>query len=96
MCDPTLSIEIQAFAGYMEKNRKKPLPTNDYDLVLDVINVKDDEIIWAYYYVDHDTKTLFWEDFYECGDTLLREVRGLEEASHVSAYLSVRRLIPFG
>ena len=96
MYDPTLSTEIQAFAVYVEKNRKKPLPTNNYDLVLDVINVKDDEVIWAYYYVDHDTKTLFWQDFYECGDSLLREVRGVEEASHVSAYFSVRRLIPFG
>ena len=96
MYDTFLNAEIHAFAAYLERNRKGPLPTNNYDLVLDVINTKEDEIVWAYYYVDHNAKTLFWQDSYDCGDTLLREVRGAEEASHVSAYFFVCRLIPFG
>ncbi|KAF8261059.1 hypothetical protein EI94DRAFT_1746850, partial [Lactarius quietus] len=84
--DHTLSTEIQAFVVYLNRNRPSPLPTSNYDLVLDVI-MKDDEIVWAYYYVDHDTKTLFWQDYYECGDSLLREVRGVREASHVKLRL---------
>ncbi|KAN0140922.1 hypothetical protein V8E53_001366, partial [Lactarius tabidus] len=82
MYDPTLSVEIQAFATYLERTRTSPLPTNNYDLVLDVIIMGNDEIVWAYYYVDHDTKTLFWQDSYDCGDSLLSEVRGVREASH--------------
>ena len=95
MYDSTLSKEVEAFALYSKKNWTSPLPTNNYDLVLDVINMENDEIVWAYYYVDHDSKTLFWQYSYDCGDSLLREVRGVQEASHVSAYSSLRRLIPF-
>ena len=93
MYDPELSAEVQAFAVYLERKRMSPLPTNNYDLVLDIINVKNDEIVWAYYYVDHDSNTLFWQESYECGDGLLGEVRGVKEASHVSAYSSVSRLL---
>ena len=97
MYDPTLSKEIQAFAIYLDRTRTQatPLPTQNYDLVLDVIIMGKDEIVWAYYYVDHDSKTLFWQDSYDCGDSLLSGVRGVTEASHVSAYFSVRRLILF-
>jgi hypothetical protein len=95
MYDCTLSKEVQAFALYLKQNWTSPLPTNNYDLVLDVINMENDEIVWAYYYVDHDSKTLFWQESYDCGDSLLREVHGVQEASHVSAYFSVRLLLPF-
>ncbi|KAN0140935.1 hypothetical protein V8E53_001379 [Lactarius tabidus] len=87
MYDPTLSTEIQAFAIYLERTRTSRLPTNNYDLVLDVIIMEEDEIIWAYYYVDHNSKTLFWQDPYECGDDLLSDVRGVREASHVKLRL---------
>jgi hypothetical protein len=89
MYDRTLSAEIQAFALYLERTRTSPLPTNNYDLVLDVINIERDEIVWAYYFVDHDSKTLFWQDTYDCGDSLLSEVHGVKEASHVSAYFQL-------
>ena len=97
MYDPTLSAEIRAFAIYLKRTRTPAmsLPTQNYDLVLDVIIMGNNEIVWAYYYVDHDSKTLFWQDSYDCGDSLLSEVRGVKEASHVSAYFSVRRLTPF-
>ena len=96
MYDTNLSAKIHAFASYLERNRLLPLPTNNYDLVLDIINTQEDEVTWGYYYVDHDTKTLFWQEPYECGDNLLGGVHGVEEASHVSAYFSVCRSIPFG
>ncbi|KAI9443664.1 hypothetical protein BJY52DRAFT_447779 [Lactarius psammicola] len=101
MYDPDLSAEIHAFAAHLDSERARLLhpnrfPQTHYDLVLDIIKTEDDETIWAYYYVDHSTKTLFWLHYYECGDSLLGEVRGVQEASHVSAYFSVCRLIPFG
>jgi hypothetical protein len=89
MYDLTLGAEVEAFALYLERNRTSDLPTNNYDLVLDVIVMENDEIVWAYYYVDHDSRTLFWQDSYECGDSILSEVHGVKEASHVSAYFSV-------
>jgi hypothetical protein len=96
MYDSTMCTEVQSFALYLDRNCTSRLHTNNYDLVLDVIIMEEDEIIWAYYYVDHNSKTLFWQDPYECGDDLLSDVRGVREASHVSAYFSVRQLIPCG
>ena len=94
-----LSDEVHEFAAQLDRERTRLLgttnsPTNDYDLVLDIIKT-DNETIWAYYYVDHNTKTLFWLHDYECGDTLLREVHGAQEASHVSAYYAVCQLVTF-
>ena len=85
MYDPNLSAEIHAFAAQLQRDRTSPLPTDNYDLVLD-IKMDGDDIIWVYYYVDHNTKTLFWQKPYDCGHSLLREVLGVEEVSHVSAY----------
>ena len=97
MYDPTLSKEVQAFALHLKKkNWMSSLSTNNYDLVLDVIKRENDEIVWAYYYVDHDYQTLFWQNSYDCGESLLREVHGVQEASHVSAYFSLCLLKPFG
>ncbi|KAI9443655.1 hypothetical protein BJY52DRAFT_1157174 [Lactarius psammicola] len=92
MYDPDLSAEIHAFAAHLESERTRLLrtttfPTNEYDLVLDIIKTGKDETIWAYYYVDHNTKSLFWLHYYECGNSLLGEVRGVQEASHVKLRL---------
>ncbi|KAH9023863.1 hypothetical protein EDB84DRAFT_1580353 [Lactarius hengduanensis] len=82
MYDHNLSTEIHAFAAYLDERRRaasqSPLlfPTNDYDLVLDIAKMEDNKVIGAYYYVDHVTKTLFWQEHYDCKDSLLREVRG--------------------
>jgi hypothetical protein len=94
MYDPALSAEVEAFALYLQRDRPRHFSINNYDLVLDVINMED-EIVWAYYYVDHDSRTLFWQDTYECGDSLLSEVSGVKEGSHVSAYSPLCWLMPF-
>ena len=99
MYDPVLSDEIQEFATHLDRERARlgtiNFPTTQYDLVLDIIKTEN-QTIWAYYYVDHNTRTLFWLHYYECGDTMLRAVQGVREAGHVSAYYAVRRLITFG
>ncbi|KAH9023870.1 hypothetical protein EDB84DRAFT_1564593 [Lactarius hengduanensis] len=87
MYDVNLSAEIHAFAALLDNERTVPLPTDEYDLVLDIIKVTDEETVWAYYYVDHVRKTLFWQHFYECEDSLLREVRGVREPGHVKLRL---------
>jgi hypothetical protein len=101
MYDSDLSTEIFEFAAHLDRERTRlrgqfNFPTNYYDLVLDIIKTEDDETIWAYYYVDHHTRTLFWLHFYECGDTLLGEVQGVQGASQVSAYFAVQQSTQFG
>ncbi|KAI9446143.1 hypothetical protein H4582DRAFT_533518 [Lactarius indigo] len=91
MYDPELCAEIHAFATHLDRERALLMPPyhfpeNHYDLVLDIIKTKN-EIIWAYYYVDHNTKTLFWLHDYECEDSLLCEVRGVQGSSHVKIRL---------
>ncbi|KAH9162670.1 hypothetical protein EDB89DRAFT_2024788 [Lactarius sanguifluus] len=95
MYDNKLSTEIHLFAAYLDEHRQTasrsrwPFPTNDYDLVLDIIKMEDDEVIGAYYYVDHVTKTLFWQGHYDCKDSFLCDVRGgPREPGHVSPYFS--------
>ncbi|KAI9446144.1 hypothetical protein H4582DRAFT_1843464 [Lactarius indigo] len=90
MYDPNLSAEIHAFDAYLDRELKQAdlcLPTDDYDLVLDIIKMDDDKIIWAYYYVDHVTKTLFWQEHYDCGPSMLREAHGVQEPGHIKLRL---------
>ncbi|KAI9459419.1 hypothetical protein BJY52DRAFT_1223044 [Lactarius psammicola] len=87
MYDPDLSAEIHAFAALLDSERTRPFPTNNYDLVLDIITKTQNETIWAYYYIDHHSKTLFWLHYYECGDDLFSEVHGVQDASHVKLRL---------
>ncbi|KAH9066339.1 hypothetical protein EDB87DRAFT_709511 [Lactarius vividus] len=92
MYDPNLCAEIHAFAAHLDSERARLLPTdhfpqNHYDLVLDIIKTENDEIIWAYYYADHNSKTLFWVHYYECEDSMLGEVRGIQSLSQVKTRL---------
>jgi hypothetical protein len=100
MYNPNLCAEIHEFAAHLDRERTRMLgpfnfPTDYYDLVLDIFETEDNETIWGYYYVDHHTRTLFWLHYYECGDTLLREVYGANEEGHVSAYFTVHQLTRF-
>lgn len=61
-----------------------PFPTANYDLVLDIIETEDKTIIRQYYFVDHDTRTLFWLDYYDMRTLLY--VPGVTEPGHISEY----------
>jgi hypothetical protein len=84
MCDRDLRAEVLACAGQLEGQlRLTYIPTAHYELVLDRVETKDKQIIWQYYYVDHENKTLFWLKPYPIRD-LLCNVRGVEEPTHIS------------
>ncbi|KAH9025120.1 hypothetical protein EDB85DRAFT_244049 [Lactarius pseudohatsudake] len=92
MYDDNLSAEIHAFATVLDDELanlriQNSFPTN-YALVLDIIETEN-ETYWAYYYVDHDSKTLFWLHPYECKGTgsMLCEVRSVGGPGHVKLRL---------
>ena len=60
-----------------------PFPTANYDLVLDIIEREGGTTHRQYYFVDHDTRTMFWLDPYDMGD-LLSDIHGVKEPGHIS------------
>jgi hypothetical protein len=87
--DPDLSAEVLEFARLLNEEVLKLVlkglawPTSDYDLVLDIVETKDKETVWQYYFVDHNEKTLFWLEHYDMG-RLLYEIPGVREPGHIS------------
>lgn len=92
MYDPTLRYKVDIFVDVLcgkslelENNGMPfnlPMPTN-YDLVIDVAETRGKTTILQYYYVDHDTRTLFWLDRYDM-KPLLCSVLGVREPGHIS------------
>jgi hypothetical protein len=93
MYDPDLRAEMEQFTEQLSeefRRRGYSLGTSLYDLVLDRVETKDGKIIWQYYFVDHETKTLFWLNHYDMRN-LLREVYGAVEPGHISGYSPVHQ-----
>jgi hypothetical protein len=93
MYDPDLRTEMEQFTELLSeefRRRGYSLGTSLYDLVLDRVETKDGKIIWQYYFVDHETKTLFWLNHYDMRN-LLREVYGAGEPGHISGYSPVHQ-----
>ena len=88
MHNPNLREEVLKCAEQLENelgDKGMQLPTTSYDLVLDMVETKDKEIIWTYYFVDHFQKTLFWLEPYNMArGRLLVDIRGAEEPGHIS------------
>ena len=88
MYDSDLREQIDQFADYLEKyleQARAELPSNDYEVVLDIEEVEG-IILWKYYYVDHDTRTLFWLRDHDAEDAS-REIYGLASPDHVAHYI---------
>jgi len=89
MYNRNLREEVLTYAKQLEELENElrlkgtPFPTDHYDLVLDMVETKDKKIIWQYYYVDHNNRTLFWLEPYDMHD-LLRDIPGVEEPGHIS------------
>ena len=89
MYDPTLREEVHKSIEVLDERLSElhssgipfNFPTN-YDLVLDIVEKEDKTTVRLYYFVDHNTRTLFWLDFYEMGRVL--DVPGVTEPGHIS------------
>jgi hypothetical protein len=90
MYDPRLREEVKKSVKVLEKKISElardriHFPTDNYDLVLDIVETEDKLTNWQYYYVDHNTKTLFWLEPYEIN----QDVPGVKEPSHISKQFS--------
>ncbi len=89
MYDPSLREEVQKSAELLGEKlaeleyHGRPFPTGDYDLVLDIVKTKDKKTYRQYYFVDHNTRTLFWLEIYDMS-RLLRDTSGVKEPGHIS------------
>jgi hypothetical protein len=86
MHDPLLREEIEEFYQHLQKILRADrliIPSNNYDLVLD-ITPKDGRIQWAYYYACHETRCLFWLETYDASH-MVSELYGVKSPAHISA-----------
>ena len=93
MHDQTLKEEMENFYSYLQKIVRDDglvIPSQNYDLVLDIMPDKDNKIQWSYYYACHETRCLFWLDEFDTGymSKITYELHGVESLAHLSASLS--------
>ena len=96
MHDPLLREDMEDFYHYLQDilhADRLEIPSNNYDLVLDIMPNEDEKIQWSYYYACHDTRCLFWLGTYNATD-MLYELDGVKSPAHISAlHLSSTRLL---
>ena len=86
MYNPKLKEEMEMFYCHLQKRYEGLIiPSNNYDLVLDIIMpTEDGKIQWSYYYACHETRCLFWLDVYDANH-MISEVFCVTSPAHVSA-----------
>ena len=87
MHDPTLRKEMEDFYGYLQKilqHDRLVIPSENYDLTLDIQTAEDGQIQWSYYYACHETRCLIWLDPYDA-TSIISETLGVKSPAQVSA-----------
>ena len=87
MHELTLKEEMEEFYSFLQKIvlvDALAIPSENYDLVLDLMMDEDDQMQWSYYYACHDNRCLFWLERYDA-KYATSEVDGVESPSHLSA-----------
>ncbi|KAI0250647.1 hypothetical protein BJV78DRAFT_1283069 [Lactifluus subvellereus] len=89
MHDTLLRGEIEEFYQYLQKILRADqltIPSNNYDLVLDITPTENGRIQWSYYYACHDNRCLFWLEIYDAS-YMVSEVNGVSSPAHVKHLL---------
>ena len=87
MHERELKEEMKEFYVYLQKvvlADSLAIPSENYDLVLDLMVNEDNKMQWSYYYACHDTRCLFWLERYDA-TYVTSEVDGVESPAHLSA-----------
>ncbi|KAI0064322.1 hypothetical protein BV25DRAFT_1990069 [Artomyces pyxidatus] len=91
MFDEALREDVEEFVKYLddlaEATCQNYLPSNDCERVVWVEpGDQECEVNWFYYYVDHETRNLFWLERY-CANDLIAEVEGVRSPAHIQLRL---------
>ncbi|KAI0296406.1 hypothetical protein BC826DRAFT_233003 [Russula brevipes] len=85
MLDPMLRDEMEDFYDYLQNVIRVDdlfIPSNHYDLVLDIMPTGDGQIQWSYYYACHEKRCLFWLETYDAS-YMISELFGVKSPAHV-------------
>ncbi|KAH9074152.1 hypothetical protein EDB83DRAFT_2515916 [Lactarius deliciosus] len=80
-----LKEEMEAFYQYLQwiiRHEELIIPSNNYDLVLDITPTEFGQIQWSYYYACHETRCLFWLDVCDANH-MISEVFCVTSPAHV-------------
>lgn len=86
MHNSVLKVEMEEFYECIQKIKRHgafEIPSNDYDLVLDIMPTDDGRMQWSYYYACHETRCLFWLHLYDANH-MISEVFWVTSPAHVS------------
>ena len=86
MHKPELKEEMEEFYCYLQKiirHDELIIPSNNYDLVLDIMRAEDERVQWSYYYACHETRCLFWVDVCDANH-MMAEVFWVTSPAHAS------------
>ena len=86
MHDSVLQEEMEEFYNCMQniiRHDRLAIPSNNYDLVLDIMPTGDGRVQWSYYYACHETRCLFWFHLYDAKH-MISEVFSVTSPAHVS------------
>jgi hypothetical protein len=78
--------EIEEFYCYLQnilRAGQLAVPSNNYDLVLDIMPVGRTQKEWSYYYACHETRCLFWLHTYDVTH-LTSRLYGVKSPAHIS------------
>jgi hypothetical protein len=87
MHNSTMRDEIEDFYNHLQRVihiDQLSIPSNNHDLVLDIMPTDDERISWSYYYACHDKRCLFWLETYDATG-LVSRLYGVKSPAHVSA-----------
>ena len=86
MHNTIMKEEIEIFYDYLQRllqNDNLFIPSENYDLVLDIMVTDDERISWSYYYACHKARCLFWLETYDAS-FMVSELTGVKSPAHVS------------
>ncbi|KAN0131684.1 hypothetical protein V8E53_010526 [Lactarius tabidus] len=85
MHNPLLKYEMEDFYDCLQtiiRHGASTIPSNNYDLVLDIMRTEDGRMQWSYYYACHETRCLFWLHLYDANH-IISEVFCVTSPAHV-------------
>ncbi|KAA1472057.1 hypothetical protein DENSPDRAFT_838208 [Dentipellis sp. KUC8613] len=85
MYDATTREELECFIDYLDDlvlALHGSWPSASCDRVMEIAPGEDGEMNWRYYCIEHETRSMFWIEDYDC-DFLTYELKGVTSMAHL-------------